>query len=267
MDVAFLTLMLCLQAQQIRQLEDNFYTDSLTQVGNRAAFDQALAQAWARYCDSHQDFALMYLDGNNIKVVNDTYGHAAGDQVIVAIADSIRAQGLAFRLGGDEFALLLTHHHLSITDLGLQRLSQHIQHRIWQSGRSLQTQLPIQSMLQGGRQLPIMSAAIGWALASRTQSLVDLQMKADAAMYVNKWRSKRLGRYRDIARNNDARHRATQHNERRNATIQVTSQLSVEHCPPALPDHAEPVPVISAFRARGKAAAKVDGSTPRTVLH
>ncbi len=197
MDAAFLTWMLCLQSQQIRHLEAQFYTDSLTQVGNRAAFDRALSQIWTQQQTAGADFALLYLDGNNVKAVNDTYGHAAGDRVIVAIAESIRDQGQAFRLGGDEFALLITD---TVSEAVLRRQCQRIQHRIWQAGRALQTELPIQSMLQGGRQLPILSAAIGWALASQVESTADLKMKADAAMYVNKWRSKRLGRYLDSAR-------------------------------------------------------------------
>ncbi|MEM6352492.1 MAG: GGDEF domain-containing protein [Cyanobacteria bacterium P01_D01_bin.14] len=242
MDAVFLTLALCMQSQQLRQLKSQFYTDSLTQVGNRAAFDESLVSAWNSYVERGQDFALLYIDGNNIKGVNDTYGHAAGDRVIVAISDSLRPYGQAFRLGGDEFALLLTD-LAQLPDMDIKRLIQQIQHRIWQAGRELQTQLPIQSMLQGGQQLPLLSAAIGWALASRADNAVDLQMKADAAMYVNKWRGKRLGRYvrESLSRNQDAK-------------------------PPVKGHRLAAPPHLRDLRAGERAAASVSGSTPSTVL-
>ena len=259
MDAAFFSWMLCLQAQQIRQLEAQFYTDSLTKVGNRAAFDRALDRAWSGYCQGGQDFALLYLDGNNIKAVNDAYGHAVGDRVIAEIAASIRDQGLAFRLGGDEFALLLVR-DAPISEKLLQRLSQQIQHRIWQAGRRLQSQLSIQSMLQGGRQFPMVSAAIGWSFASRAESAVDLQMKADAAMYVNKWRNKRLGRYLDAARSKVAHRHGS-----RSMPQPSTVDPAADHAYGA-GVKAESREPSKAFRHTGKVAANVEGSTPKIVF-
>ncbi len=82
-------------------------TDALTGLGNRASFNTHLGSLAA------QDFkrALLFMDIDNFKNVNDTYGHATGDQVIKQLAKimqaSIREQDLAFRFGGEEFAVLI----------------------------------------------------------------------------------------------------------------------------------------------------------------
>ena len=261
MDVAFLTCLLCLQAQQIRQLEGQFYTDDLTQVGNRAAFDRAMEQAWVSYCQGGQDFAVLYLDGNNIKAVNDTYGHATGDRVIAAIAASIRDQGMAFRLGGDEFALLLPGPALS--EQRLQRLCQRIHHRVWQAGRQLQTQTPLFQRLQDAQQLPIVSVAMGWALASWADSLADLQMKADSAMYVSKWQSKRLADGLTPSYGGKAP------SQGRGVPFSIgldTDGASAVEFTQSVAAGIDPISSLKVFRQSGRAVASVTGSTPKTVL-
>ena len=99
-------------------LEDSFATmhhrathDSLTELANRASFhtqaDEVLSRAAARGSDA----ALLLIDLNGFKGVNDVYGHAAGDALLVELGrrlrDNIRPTDLAARLGGDEFAVLL----------------------------------------------------------------------------------------------------------------------------------------------------------------
>ncbi len=83
--------------------------DSLTGLANRLSFDQALKVI----CDDPgvKGGALLCLDLDHFKVVNDSFGHKTGDALLVAvakrIASSIREEDLAFRLGGDEFAVIL----------------------------------------------------------------------------------------------------------------------------------------------------------------
>jgi diguanylate cyclase (GGDEF)-like protein len=85
--------------------------DTLTGLANRAAFLDRLGNALARGRRRGDTTALLYIDIDGFKPVNDTHGHAAGDAVLVGIADRIRhhirAADTAARLGGDEFAVLL----------------------------------------------------------------------------------------------------------------------------------------------------------------
>lgn len=85
--------------------------DPLTGVGNRTTFSQAIEEAVATAVAGHQPFALLLVDLDDFKAVNDTLGHAAGDSLLVETAERIRRllrrSDLVARLGGDEFAILL----------------------------------------------------------------------------------------------------------------------------------------------------------------
>ena len=94
-----------------RKLTDESRSDKLTGLGNRRAFDEALASEAARSERSGRPFCLLIGDVNDFKCVNDTYGHAVGDEVLAAIgqalAQTVRKGDTAYRLGGDEFAVIL----------------------------------------------------------------------------------------------------------------------------------------------------------------
>ncbi len=94
--------------QQMRYLAQH---DSLTGLPNRALFMDRLNQALA-YCSRHQrQLAVLLLDLNQFKPVNDEYGHAAGDELLkvigVSLRQLLRASDTLARLGGDEFVVLL----------------------------------------------------------------------------------------------------------------------------------------------------------------
>ena len=94
--------------QQMRYMAQH---DSLTGLPNRALFMDRLQQALT-YCSRHQrQLAVLLLDLNKFKPVNDEYGHAAGDELLKAIGESLRkslrASDTVARLGGDEFVVLL----------------------------------------------------------------------------------------------------------------------------------------------------------------
>jgi diguanylate cyclase (GGDEF)-like protein len=94
--------------EEMRFLADH---DPLTRLGNRRAFTRTLAEAAYRTARYGQSFALVLMDLDDFKGLNDRHGHAAGDAALVAVADvlrrTLRRSDAAFRLGGDEFALLL----------------------------------------------------------------------------------------------------------------------------------------------------------------
>lgn len=98
--------------EEKQQLEKRALVDSLTNVGNRAAFDRQLAAEWARAERYHNSLSLLMLDLDRFKSLNDTYGHVAGDEVLRAAAECmagvIRASDFLARYGGEEFAVIAT---------------------------------------------------------------------------------------------------------------------------------------------------------------
>ena len=97
--------------QKQRDAEQQAMRDPLTGLVNRAALQQYLVRATARARRQGGGFAVAFLDLDGFKAINDRYGHAAGDEVLVTVAK--RAQSIArandtlCRLGGDEFVFLL----------------------------------------------------------------------------------------------------------------------------------------------------------------
>ena len=94
-----------------RKLAHMAQHDPLTGLPNRALYDDRLAQAVERNRRNRQPFALMCLDVDHFKAVNDTHGHAAGDLLLRRFAgrlrECVRAVDTVARLGGDEFALII----------------------------------------------------------------------------------------------------------------------------------------------------------------
>ncbi|BCJ40206.1 hypothetical protein GCM10010168_30640 [Actinoplanes ianthinogenes] len=87
-------------------------SDALTGAANRRAFDESLHQAVGRAERGEGPAALVLIDVDHFKQINDTWGHAVGDRALVAVADALKAaaedtEHLVARLGGDEFAVLL----------------------------------------------------------------------------------------------------------------------------------------------------------------
>lgn len=109
-------------------------TDPLTGLGNRRAFDEALLRTIAA-ARRGVPFALLHLDLDHFKAVNDTLGHGAGDQVITAVAGMLksetRAGDVAARVGGDEFAVILAGQRTAPAIAGLcTRIIRHIERPI-----------------------------------------------------------------------------------------------------------------------------------------
>src|SRR6267143_5753267 len=101
--------------------------DQLTNVLNARAFAERLTQELDRNRRYPRPLALMYMDLDNFKVINDTHGHQTGDAVLRLVADamrsSVRQADVVGRLGGDEFAVLMPETDASTDDL-LRRADQ-----------------------------------------------------------------------------------------------------------------------------------------------
>ncbi|MFJ4352452.1 diguanylate cyclase domain-containing protein [Pseudomonas sp. NPDC089428] len=157
--------------------------DSLTGLPNRAFFEGRLSRSLRNAARQQDHLALLFLDSDHFKQINDSLGHAVGDQVLINVADRVRAQlrehDLVARLGGDEFAVLLTPLH-SREDA--ERIAEKI---------IASMQLPM--LLDGGESLTT-SLSVGIAYypddGSDPASLLNA---ADAAMYQAK--RKRRGQW------------------------------------------------------------------------
>ncbi|HEV2293607.1 MAG TPA: GGDEF domain-containing protein [Tepidisphaeraceae bacterium] len=98
--------------QQNHQLKVAAITDALTGLSNRAHFDMVLGDQLSRACATGKPMALLLMDVDRFKSINDTHGHPAGDQVLRVLGKLLRSavkpQDLAARYGGEELALILT---------------------------------------------------------------------------------------------------------------------------------------------------------------
>ncbi|MEP7040926.1 MAG: EAL domain-containing protein [Chloroflexota bacterium] len=156
------------------QLQHQAFHDSLTGLANRALFRDRVAHALARQARSHGAVSVLFSDLDDFKTVNDSLGHEAGDQLLVAVAERLRAvmrpEDTTARFGGDEFAILLE----ETDEPGTRRAAE----RILEALRS-----PFEFH---GRQV-VMRASIGAALTSDSSTEPDdLLRQADLAMYTAK---------------------------------------------------------------------------------
>lgn len=99
--------------QQRRLLDQMAHLDGLTGIPNRRKFEQVIENEWSRHKRSAQPLSLAILDVDHFKRFNDTFGHARGDDVLQAVAGSIRDMlrrtgDFAARLGGEEFVLVFS---------------------------------------------------------------------------------------------------------------------------------------------------------------
>ncbi len=97
--------------REIARLEEAAHTDSLTRLGNHRAFHYDLSRAIQQRASNGASFALMAIDLDGLKQINDSQGHQAGDHYIQQVADMLRraldGHGTVYRTGGDEFMALL----------------------------------------------------------------------------------------------------------------------------------------------------------------
>ncbi|HYI15011.1 MAG TPA: EAL domain-containing protein, partial [Thermomicrobiales bacterium] len=162
-----------------QQLLHQAFHDRLTGLPNRALFMDRLDHALARRPREDETIAVIFIDLDNFKVINDSLGHRAGDQLLqtmtARLQTCVREGDTVARLGGDEFTVLLEH-ITNITDAIL------VAQRIAEQSLTLYT--------IGDREVSV-TASIGIALpGDENESADDLLRNADIAMYEAKRRGK-----------------------------------------------------------------------------
>ncbi|GAA0581748.1 putative bifunctional diguanylate cyclase/phosphodiesterase [Streptomyces crystallinus] len=159
------------------QLQHNAEHDPLTDLPNRALFTERVRQALSGRRASDPGTAVLFIDLDGFKQVNDTIGHQAGDELLIQAArrlqDSVRAGDTAARLGGDEFAALI------LGDGGRDRAAR--QRQVYEIADRLRLTLSQPYQIDGNEVR--VAASIGVAFAERDVSARELMRNADLAMY------------------------------------------------------------------------------------
>jgi diguanylate cyclase (GGDEF)-like protein len=167
---------------RIEELEAAADQDFLLDIPNRRGFERELNRSIAYIKRYQASGALIVLDVDRLKPINDAYGHAAGDQVLKAIVAvllrHIRSSDVIGRLGGDEFALLLW--NLSETDAHAK-------------AASLEEAVDRLSFVFRGRKISAGASAGVAILGSHAEAGKALD-EADSAMYVRKAQRRHEGR-------------------------------------------------------------------------
>ncbi|HEX2241381.1 MAG TPA: EAL domain-containing protein, partial [Actinomycetota bacterium] len=166
-------------ADAASKLEHQAFHDSLTGLANRALFWDRVEHALSRSARGSAAVAVLFIDLDDFKLVNDTLGHAAGDIVLVEasrrLSDSLRPSDTIARLGGDEFAILLE-------DIVGEKSAVEVAQRIVN-----EMEMPIDI---DAREV-LIHASVGIAMGTGgIDSAQDLARRADLAMYAAKARGK-----------------------------------------------------------------------------
>lgn len=156
------------------KLEQLNFQDPLTEIGNRRLFDRMLEKLWENWKINKKSFAIILVDIDHFKKVNDIYGHLVGDQVLKVVASRLSQfskAGFSARYGGEEFAILLSGETMD----SLSEIAEEICLCI--------SQIPIKLEDAPIRQLSL-TVSIGAAMIETDdQSKEELLERSDAALY------------------------------------------------------------------------------------
>jgi diguanylate cyclase (GGDEF)-like protein len=165
-----------------KSLEHDAMFDQLTNLHNRRWMDMSLTRILQRHQRDDQPLSVIMIDIDHFKGFNDAYGHAAGDEVLIMVARTIREQlrpsDPGVRVGGEEILVIFPGTDIENALAAAQRLRCAIR------GTSI--------TLSDGRVLPPVTVSAGLAQAGKVEKSADLLARADAALY----RAKHNGRDR-----------------------------------------------------------------------
>ena len=160
--------------ERVEQLDRLAHQDSLIDLPNRRGFLRELERLIARVSRYGAKAAMLYVDVDGLKVINDTFGHRAGDQALIQVADllatGVRKSDVVARIGGDEFGILL------------ECAEEQAAH---ETAARLIDQIAACEVIHEGFSLP-MSVAIGVGMIEATDTAELVMSRADEEMYRRK---------------------------------------------------------------------------------
>jgi diguanylate cyclase (GGDEF)-like protein len=173
-EVERLAAQLAASRARINELESRVDTDPLTETLNRRGFERVLKRSLAYVTRYGGSAALIYLDLDEFKAVNDRYGHSAGDAVLKAVAAALirnlRSSDVVARIGGDEFVALIW--NVNEAEAAAK-------------AAVLETAVGTAAVRVGGARLNV-GASAGAAVMAPLDTPVRALARADAAMYARK---------------------------------------------------------------------------------
>ena len=168
------------QAQELDPTRKEARTDGLCDVGNRKAFEEAIEYMLLQFNRKTVSFALMLVDLDHFKRINDTYGHLAGDKVLVniglALKECVRPGDIVTRIGGDEFAILLKNVNTENVNLVTRRIRETIEHYNFD--------------IDIGDSSTVVTTSMGVAIVRPNEEVSSLYKRANLALYKSKERGR-----------------------------------------------------------------------------
>lgn len=160
--------------ERVRSLDALAHQDPLVDIPNRRGFNRALAATIARVSRYGEKAAMLFVDIDGLKAINDTHGHLAGDEALKQVAsilvNGVRKSDCVARLGGDEFGVILAHADEACANDTADRLTAMISNCKTTFGEA---------------QLPL-GVAIGVAVIDGEDTPDSVAERADRAMYRDK---------------------------------------------------------------------------------
>ena len=179
----YLLAIVIAQAKRQKQLELASTTDSLTGLFNRRYMERRIKEEYERYQQTGRPFAFLIIDIDLFKVINDTYGHEAGDVVLQLVSHrmetAVREEDIVARWGGEEFLILLP--ELSLSE------ALHVAERIRET-------ISTEPVIYQGEKLEI-TVTLGVAALDVNLGMEESIKRADQALYEGKHQSKNCVAY------------------------------------------------------------------------
>lgn len=157
--------------QKVEQLDRMAHEDALVPLPNRRGFMRQLDNLIHRVNRYGDSAALLFIDIDGLKMINDSFGHPAGDEALIKVSEllqgGVRASDCVARIGGDEFAILLEH----AEEASARETAARLANDVARCG-----------MKQDGAELPL-SIAVGVAMIGPEDQADEVIARADAEMY------------------------------------------------------------------------------------